>query len=99
MISLANEHILSLSEAAKILPKRRAGKRPHVATLYRWSTRGLRGVMLEVIQVGATRCTSREALQRFFDSLSPSGALRESVSHSDRKDQIALAQRTLRNMK
>jgi len=99
MIDLANEDVMSLTEAARILPKRRAGKRTHVATLYRWSTKGLRGVKLEVIQVGATRCTSREAIQRFFDALSPSNPVRGRVSHSGRKDQIGLAQRMLRNMK
>ena len=31
---------------------------------------GCRGVVLETIQVGGTRCTSREALQRFFENLS-----------------------------
>ena len=30
----------------------------------------VRGVLLESIQIGATRCTSREALQRFFERLS-----------------------------
>ena len=67
-ISFTEEQI-SLAEAAKLLPRRRAGKRPNVATLYRWTNEGCRGVQLEYMQVGATRCTSREALQRFFDAL------------------------------
>ena len=70
MIDLNAEHILSLTDATKRLPKRRMGKRPHVATLYRWSTRGVRGVVLETIQIGGTRCTSTEALQRFAERLS-----------------------------
>lgn len=64
------EKLISLTEAAKLLPKRRQGKRPHVTCLYRWTTHGCRGVVLESIQVGATRCTSMEALDRFFQSLS-----------------------------
>ena len=55
--------------AAARLPCRRAGKRPHVATVYRWAKRGLRGVVLETLQVGGTLCTSHEALQRFFEAL------------------------------
>lgn len=69
MIDITTEEVISLNEAAAGLPKRRAGCRPHVATLYRWTQRGVRGVLLETIQIGGTRCTSREALQRFFMKL------------------------------
>lgn len=65
-----HEDIISLAEAAKLLPRRRAGKKTSVATIYRWTKDGMRGVHLEFIQVGGTRCTSQEALQRFFDRLS-----------------------------
>lgn len=68
-IDLALETLVSLSEAAKLLPRRRRGKRPHVSCLYRWTTVGCRGVILESVQVGATRCTSHEAIGRFFDRL------------------------------
>ena len=72
MIDTTTEEVFSLTEATKSkqLPKRRGGKRPHVSCLYRWSTDGCRGVVLESIQIGGTRCTSAEALQRFFDRLS-----------------------------
>jgi hypothetical protein len=46
------------------------GRHVAVSTLYRWSTVGLRGVRLETIQVGGTRCTSVQALRRFFERLS-----------------------------
>lgn len=68
-IDVFSEHVLTFPEAARILPRRRAGKKAHVSTLYRWATRGVRGCVLETIQVGGTSCTSREALQRFFDRL------------------------------
>ena len=58
MIDLRVEEVFSLSEACRRLPPRREGKKPHVATLYRWGQRGLRGVCLETIQVGGTLCTS-----------------------------------------
>jgi len=66
MIDSASETLISLADAAGELPRRRRGRKAHVSCLYRWSTAGCRGVVLESIQVGATRCTSREALQRFF---------------------------------
>ena len=69
MINIASETVVSLTEAARRLPARRQGKRPNVATLYRWAQSGCRGVRLEVVQVGGTKCTSLEALQRFVDQL------------------------------
>jgi hypothetical protein len=71
MIDPLTEHVISLTDATKILPARRGGKRPHVSCIYRWTTIGCRGVVLESIQIGGTRCTSREAVARFFARLTP----------------------------
>ncbi|MEZ6070951.1 MAG: DUF1580 domain-containing protein [Pirellulales bacterium] len=68
-IDISKETPITLSVAARRLPRRRRGKRPHVSTLHRWGTTGLRGVRLETIRVGGSRCTSMQALQRFFDAL------------------------------
>ncbi|MBK8270389.1 MAG: DUF1580 domain-containing protein [Planctomycetes bacterium] len=70
MIDLFIENVLTLQDAAATLPRRRRGARPHVATLFRWASAGCRGVRLETIQVGGTKCTSTEALSRFFQALS-----------------------------
>ncbi len=69
MIDIHSETVISLADAPRHLPKRRGGKRPHIATLYRWAQRGCRGMKLETVQVGGTLCTSLEALQRFCDRL------------------------------
>lgn len=69
MIDPNAESLISLSEAAGLLPRRRAGKNVHVSCCYRWTKTGCRGVVLESIQVGGTRCTSREALARFMEAL------------------------------
>ena len=72
MIDPTTETVFSLTEATEAkhgLPRRRQGKRPHVSCLYRWTTTGCRGIVLESIQIGGTRCTSREALARFFARL------------------------------
>jgi len=63
------EELVSLTEAARLLPRRRGGKKAHCSCLYRWSTSGCKDVILETIQIGGTRCTSREALARFFEKL------------------------------
>lgn len=70
MIDHRIEEVRSFPDAAAGLPRCRGGKKVNVATLYRWASHGCRGVRLETIQIGGTRCTSREALQRFFDRLS-----------------------------
>jgi hypothetical protein len=70
MIDITQEELISITQAASIIPRRRAGRKCHIATIYRWIQRGVKGVRLEAIQVGGTRCTSSEALQRFFNALS-----------------------------
>jgi hypothetical protein len=64
-----DERLMTLAEAAATLPRRRAGRPTHASTLVRWSRDGLRGVHLEVIQVGSTKCTTQGALGRFFEAL------------------------------
>ena len=70
LLDLVNEGILTLTQAAKRLPKLRQGRPVHVATLWRWAHHGLRGIKLETMKMGGTRVTSLEALQRFFQKLS-----------------------------
>jgi len=61
--------LMTLTQAAATLPHRRGGKKVSVATLYRWTTTGIRGMRLEYIQVGGTRCVSAEMLSEFFTNL------------------------------
>lgn len=68
-IDLTKEKLISFREAVELLPRRRKGRKVHVATLYRWALHGLRGVRLETLQVGGSRATTIEALQRFFRRL------------------------------
>jgi hypothetical protein len=57
MIDHEIEDVLSLTEAAARLPRRRGGKAVNVVTLYRWASHGCKGVRLEVIQIGGAKCT------------------------------------------
>jgi len=66
MIDPTNESLLTLAETGGLVRK-------HVATVYRWTTTGFRGVILETIQVGGTRCTSHEAFQRFCERVTVPG--------------------------
>ncbi len=89
MIDVQNEELLTFSRAARRLPGRGENSGVHSSTLYRWSQRGLRGIHLETVQVGGRRCTSMEALYRFFTSLrqaSAGGANETGQNESWRRD-------------
>jgi len=64
-----SEQLISLNDAAKLFPKNTRGKHPHISCLYRHTKSGCRGVVLESIQAGSVRSTSREAVARFFERL------------------------------
>ena len=99
----ASEELLSLKEAARTIPCRRGGRKTSVSCLYRWTNNGCRGIRLEYAQVGATRCTSREALTRFFSALTAQAETRLKSAPSPqptrlpahRRNVIAAAERIL----
>ena len=97
MIDITTETVLTLADAAKRLPTR-SGRRIHVSTLYRWSQRGCRGIRLETAQLGGSRITSMQALQRFCERLSdadPCVSAQISVTPARRRREIARAEREL----
>jgi hypothetical protein len=68
------EKMLSMSQAARMLPSLRGGKTPHPNTLIRWAKAGLKSkggriIRLETYRIGGTTCTSLNALRQFFDLL------------------------------
>lgn len=68
-VSLLQENLLSLREAALRIPGRVPGKHIDVSQLHRWSSRGLKGVVLETVCLGQ-KLTSLEALERFAMAVS-----------------------------
>lgn len=78
-IDVSRESVLSFAKAARYVGDLKGTKRVAFQTLFRWATKGCSGVVLETIRVGGSRCTSREALQRFFDALT---AAREPGGHT-----------------
>jgi hypothetical protein len=75
MIDPTQETLIPLLRVPRIawLPRRRREKRLAPSTVFRWCQRGVRGVRLETLRVGGTRCTSEAALRRFFERLSGGG--------------------------
>lgn len=56
---------ISLSDARQFFP-RVNGKRPHVDSLRRWGTKGIRGAKLGIQRIGGRWYTTREAISQFF---------------------------------
>jgi hypothetical protein len=69
MIDIASETLLSLPEAARLVPPGRYNKRPTLSTMLRWIQHGVGGVRLEAIRLGGRWVTSLQAMQRFSDAL------------------------------
>jgi len=97
MINTSVEYLISLSAAAKELPGRGARRGVHTITLWRWSKRGIRGVKLETVLVGGIRCTSREAMARFFErtTAAADGQPIPSATASERRRALQAAEREL----
>jgi hypothetical protein len=76
MIDLSTESTCSLRDAAKLVPSGRLGKPVSFQCLLRWALDGARGpdgqlVKLEALRLGGRWITSKEALQRFAERLTP----------------------------
>ena len=76
MIDLTTETTLSLSQAARLLPPGRGDRPVTLSCVLRWVLRGARSpsgelVRLEAVRLGGRWLTSREALQRFSEALTP----------------------------
>jgi len=75
-IDISNESIISLTEACRSLPAGRRGRPIHLSCILRWITQGStapdgRRVRLEAVRLGGRWITSREALTRFVEALTP----------------------------
>ncbi len=57
--------LVELKAVPKLL-QRQLGKRLNLATLYRWQSRGIAGILLETVSIGSKRFTTRQALHAFF---------------------------------
>jgi hypothetical protein len=70
--NLLAEELLTLPEAAKLLPPLRLGRPVTGSALWRWAVRGVRlssgsRLKLEIIAIGSRVFTSREALERLCE--------------------------------
>jgi Protein of unknown function (DUF1580) len=75
-IDLTRETVHNFAKATQFVPPARNGKKTHISTLLRWATKGAKApdgtiVRLEALRVGSRWVTSREAIQRFMEALTP----------------------------
>jgi hypothetical protein len=73
---ILNETILTIHDAARLLPSNRAGKPVNFSTVLRWILRGVKNpigqlVRLEGARIGGRWLTSKQALERFALALTP----------------------------
>lgn len=76
--SLRRRSLVPLTEVPKVLARcglrSKQGKRLHISTVYRWTTRGIRGHQLATTKVGRTRCTSTDDVIRFIRAINEPNA-------------------------
>jgi hypothetical protein len=74
-IELRNETLLTLTQAARMLPPSRRGRPVHLSSVYRWILDGVKTphgkIRLEAIRLGGRWLTSVEALERFAARQTP----------------------------
>jgi hypothetical protein len=70
----ALDELIPLRELAAQLPRRRGGKKTNVATLYRWTNSGIRGVRLRYAQCGSVRCSTIAWVHKYFAALGAADA-------------------------
>jgi hypothetical protein len=81
-MAMTGERMVSFAEAAALLPTLH-GKRVSTTSVWRWARKGLFGVKLEVVRIGARFLTSIEALERFNKTV---GAIPPGGPESDRPE-------------
>src|SRR4051794_19285071 len=65
LIDVNAEQLITFSQLARRLPRKRRDRPVHVSTVHRWRHPGVNGVRLEAVRVGGCWCTSLEAFGRF----------------------------------
>ena len=98
MFDVLDESLIPLAVAAREIPNRKGGLGVDVATVWRWTLKGIKGIRLESVMAGGIRQTSREAIRRFFERLTAAadGASVAVIRTSKQRERaIAAAEREL----
>lgn len=79
--------LLNLSDAFE----KKTGRRPNPCTTWRWSTKGCKGIKLQVVFMGGTRLTTEEWVSEFIDAVSRVNMAKHEVApmQTPRQQEIA----------
>ena len=66
LIDIRQEPVISMAEATTYVPRRRKGRKVSPGTVYRWASRGIRGVRLETIRIGGIALHERSCVAEVF---------------------------------
>ena len=88
------EQQVRLSKAVRIV-EYLTEERVHVATLHRWSLRGLHGVHLKTSRVGGYKSTCENWIQEFFHAVATASGSQAAASHPKSKERLKAAELSL----
>jgi hypothetical protein len=88
---LSGETLLRLHQVPDLLPRNRNGKKVGLASVYRWTDRGVRGIRLEYIRAPWGRVTSIEAVERFLQRLNGDRKTESDLTPARRRREIQRA--------
>lgn len=66
----ASEEAIRLSLLPKVIPPTANGRRVSLASVYRWAQVGIRGVRLRTFNIGGSKFTTRQEVERWSAALS-----------------------------
>lgn len=81
---------ISLSQAVDFVPRR-----PHVATVWRWATKGVRGVRLATVIIGGRRMVTPAALEDFLQRLNADQPVDDAETDADMARRAAAVSKAL----
>lgn len=90
-----NERLYTLPIAVE----KATGRRPHLTTCLRWTTRGVSGIKLESFVLGGRRLTSEEAVLRFMDAVTEVKTVSAGSALSERLTSPRAAQRAAEQLR
>lgn len=81
---------MTLAESARWISKTAGVPEPHISTLHRWATHGVRGVRLQTTRVGARFWTTAASLAEFLDALN--GGKEYRPAHEPKWETVSFSQ-------
>jgi hypothetical protein len=77
----AIEELMSISEASRLLPNN-----PGPETIWRWRTKGIRGIRLQTVLIGGRRFVTRKAIEEFIERLTEAAEQRSTEQRQERSE-------------